>query len=143
MTNTNNPAAGWYPDPQNPTAQRYWDGIMWTDHTQPLMPSSPVPPPPHGGLPHSGLPAGAPVGQRPNNYLVWSILSTVCCCLPLGIPAIVNATKVDGAWSRGDVAGAMHHSATAKKFTIIAASVGGGLALLSFGIQLIAALAAA
>lgn len=138
MTNTNNPAAGWYPDPQNPMSQRYWDGTTWTDQTRPSMPSSPVPPPPHGGLP-----AGAPVGQRPNNYLMWSILATVCCCIPFGIPAIVNAAKVDGAWSRGDVAGAMHHSAQAKKFTIIAASVGGVLGVLSFALQIFAALAGA
>ena len=24
--------AGWYPDPQNPAAQRYWDGAAWTQH---------------------------------------------------------------------------------------------------------------
>jgi len=23
------PVAGWYPDPQNPTRQRYWDGTAW------------------------------------------------------------------------------------------------------------------
>lgn len=27
--------AGWYPDPQNPAAQRYWDGSAWTPHTAP------------------------------------------------------------------------------------------------------------
>ena len=27
--------AGWYPDPQNPAAQRYWDGTAWTTHTAP------------------------------------------------------------------------------------------------------------
>ena len=26
-------AAGWYPDPQGLAAQRYWDGMQWTDHT--------------------------------------------------------------------------------------------------------------
>lgn len=25
--------AGWYPDPQNPAAQRYWDGTAWTQQT--------------------------------------------------------------------------------------------------------------
>ena len=25
--------AGWYPDPQNPASQRYWDGARWTEHT--------------------------------------------------------------------------------------------------------------
>jgi len=39
MTNTNNPAAGWYPDPQNPMQQRLWDGATWTDQTRPAMPS--------------------------------------------------------------------------------------------------------
>ena len=27
--------ANWYPDPQNPTLQRYWDGSAWTEHTAP------------------------------------------------------------------------------------------------------------
>ena len=25
--------AGWYPDAQDPSTQRYWDGSSWTDHT--------------------------------------------------------------------------------------------------------------
>jgi hypothetical protein len=27
------PAAGWYPDPADPTRHRWWDGTAWTDHT--------------------------------------------------------------------------------------------------------------
>jgi hypothetical protein len=27
------PPAGWYPDPQDATQQRYWDGTAWTGHT--------------------------------------------------------------------------------------------------------------
>lgn len=26
--------AGWYPDPQTPGVQRYWNGSTWTDQTQ-------------------------------------------------------------------------------------------------------------
>ena len=26
------PAAGWYPDPQNASMKRYWDGSAWTEH---------------------------------------------------------------------------------------------------------------
>jgi len=27
--------AAWYPDPQDPAAQRWWDGARWTEHTAP------------------------------------------------------------------------------------------------------------
>lgn len=37
------PPAGWYPDPGNAQLQRWWDGSVWTDHTQP---GAQVPPPP-------------------------------------------------------------------------------------------------
>ena len=34
MTTQNTPA-GWYPDPQTPGQQRYWDGSAWSEATQP------------------------------------------------------------------------------------------------------------
>ncbi len=35
MTNTNTmlPPAGWYRDPIDPSASRWWDGDAWTDRT--------------------------------------------------------------------------------------------------------------
>jgi hypothetical protein len=27
------PAQGWYPDPNDPSKLRWWDGSAWTDHT--------------------------------------------------------------------------------------------------------------
>lgn len=33
-------AAGWYTDPQNSTAVRWWDGAQWTEHTQPSQPAA-------------------------------------------------------------------------------------------------------
>nr|WP_231896072.1 DUF2510 domain-containing protein [Gordonia sp. LAM0048] len=29
--------AGWYPDPQDPVADRYHDGQTWTTHTRPRI----------------------------------------------------------------------------------------------------------
>jgi hypothetical protein len=31
------PAAGWYPDPADPSSSRWWDGAAWTDHVQPAV----------------------------------------------------------------------------------------------------------
>ena len=42
--NASMPAA-WYPDPEDPSALRYWDGAGWAERTQPLPPP---PPPPVG-----------------------------------------------------------------------------------------------
>lgn len=57
---------GWYDDPQDPNAQRYWDGTDWTPHRQrkpvaqkapaavtstPSPPPPPPPPPPAAGRP--------------------------------------------------------------------------------------------
>lgn len=55
---------------------------------------------------------------RPNNYLVLSILSTIFCCWPLGIPSIVYASKVNTKFAEGDYLGAQEASARAKKWMI-------------------------
>ena len=33
---------GWYPDPQNPGQQRYWDGSAWAAAAAPPAPTAPV-----------------------------------------------------------------------------------------------------
>jgi hypothetical protein len=61
---------------------------------------------------------------------VWAILSTVLCCLPLGVASIVFSTQVNSKWALGDVAGAQEASDKAKKFAIWSAIAWGILALL-------------
>lgn len=61
----------------------------------------------------------------PENYLIWAILATIFCCWPFGIPAIINASKVDSAFNRGDYAGAKEYSRKAKKWTITSAIIAG------------------
>jgi len=71
-----------------------------------------------------GQQPGWPGQREPDNYLVWAILTTVLCCLPLGIVSIVYSTKVSGLWSQGRYAEAQAAADSAKKWAIIAAIVG-------------------
>jgi hypothetical protein len=73
-------------------------------------------PAPYGQAPGYGY--GQPAGPPPQNYLVWAILSTLFCCLPLGIVSIVYAAQVNSKWSAGDAAGALDSSEKAKKFAM-------------------------
>lgn len=63
------------------------------------------------------------------NHLVWAILTTLFCCLPLGIVSIINAAKVNGLVAAGDMAGAHAASAQAKKWAIWSAIAGPVLAI--------------
>lgn len=81
------------------------------------IPPPPPPPPPYGGY-------GAQSAPPPPNYLVWAILSTILCFLPLGIVSIVFAAQVNSKWAIGDVAGAQRASELAKKLTIWTVVVG-------------------
>jgi uncharacterized membrane protein YozB (DUF420 family) len=58
------------------------------------------------------------MGPPPQNNLVWAILSTVLCCLPLGVVSIVFAAQVNGKWAQGDFAGAQESAKKAKQFAI-------------------------
>lgn len=52
--------AGWYPDPQDPRGQRYWDGAAWTEHTAagaPAAAASAAAAPAYGYAPAVGAPA--------------------------------------------------------------------------------------
>lgn len=57
--------------------------------------------------------------QKPDNYLVFSILVTMFCCLPFGIVAIVKSCGVDSAYLAGDVELAVAESRSAKKWCLI------------------------
>lgn len=59
--------------------------------------------------------------HKPDNYLVWAILSTLLCCMPFGIVAIVKATQVDTFWAQGNQAEAIEAANAAKKWTIVSA----------------------
>lgn len=68
----------------------------------------------------------SPAGERVRvpNYLAQSILVTVCCCLPLGIPAIVYSAQVNTKLQAGNYQGAVDCSNKAKMWAWIALAVG-------------------
>ncbi|MCX6151091.1 MAG: CD225/dispanin family protein [Ignavibacteriales bacterium] len=56
-------------------------------------------------------------------YLAQAILVTIFCCLPLGIPAIIFAARVNSRLILGDVPGAQYFSQKAKTWCWIAFGV--------------------
>lgn len=90
--------------------------------TPPPVPSATVVPPVPPVPPVSVQPSS---DKCPDSYLIFSILSTLFCCLPTGIAAIVYASKVEKLWYSGDKAGAQKYSEQAKIWCVV--SVGCGL----------------
>jgi hypothetical protein len=100
----------------------------------PLPPPGNYPPPPPGNYPPPPPPGpggpggyggyGGPPTNQPDNNLVWGILVTVLCCLPLGIVSIVKATQVSGLWGQGRYAEAQQAADDAKKFAMWGAIAG-------------------
>lgn len=51
MAEDSSPIAGWYPDPENPALERWWNGVAWSDQRRP-----------------STVPAAAPLPSAPAEY---------------------------------------------------------------------------
>lgn len=54
----------------------------------------------------------------PETNLVWAILSTILCCLPLGIVSIVKASSVEKLWYSGRQDEAIKAANDAKKYAM-------------------------
>jgi hypothetical protein len=134
--------AGWYPDPQDPSQQRYWDGSAWSAATQPF-PTAP-PPPPTGAF--YGQPVGYGVAAGvapPSNHLAFAVIATIVCgcfggLLPLvpGVVSLVKASQVNRKWQAGDVAGAQAASTAARNAAIacVVVSIVWSIVLVATGI---------
>lgn len=74
-------------------------------------------------IPHAEAAPAAPPREI-SNHLAQSILVTLFCCVPLGIPAIVFSAQVNSKLAAGDVDGAMESSRKAKLWANWAFGVG-------------------
>lgn len=86
-----------------------------------------APAPPRGSAAGASGPTpqeARPLPPCPPTHLVWAILATVCCCLPLGVVAIVKASNVSSLYARGEYDRALLASDEAKKWTILSVILG-------------------
>ncbi|MBP5764752.1 MAG: CD225/dispanin family protein [Bacteroidales bacterium] len=77
---------------------------------------------------------------KPDNYLALAIITTILCCLPFGIVAIVKASQVDTLYFAQQYEAAQKASSDAKKWSIIGLVTGGAGIFLYFIFILICAL---
>ena len=74
---------------------------------------------------------------KPDNCLVWAILSTLCCCLPCGVVAIVYAAQVDGKYAAGDYQGAVDSASKAKTWCWVSFGIGIVVTIISVLMQVL------
>ena len=88
-------------------------------------------PPTKTGLPLPGVEPNTPPA-KPDSWLVGAILTTLLCCTPLGIAAIIFSTKGTGHWDRGEYEQAVKAFDTAKTLTLISVGLGVVLSVVYF-----------
>ncbi len=64
------------------------------------------------------------VPPRPDNYLAWSIVVTVMCCIPFGIVAIIKSCEVNTAYDQGRYEQAEKSSNAAKNWILVSVITG-------------------
>ncbi|KAJ1132449.1 hypothetical protein NDU88_010760 [Pleurodeles waltl] len=72
---------------------------------------------------HTTLVTPVLVAPEPD-YLGYSIFNLICCCLPLGIVALIYSLKTQDCNARGDLLGARQNSQTARTMNRIAFFLG-------------------
>jgi hypothetical protein len=57
--------------------------------------------------------------MKPDNHMALAIFTTICCCLPLGIVAIIKANSVDSLYMAKQYAAATMAANEAKKWSYV------------------------
>ena len=64
-------------------------------------------------------------GTKPDNHLVWSIITILFCCMPLGVYALILGNDVNNLWNAGRYAEARDKADKSKKMNLIGLIIGG------------------
>ena len=92
------------------------------------LPKMPAAAAPAAGAPVHPTPSAAVLAanpsQRPSSHLIPALITTLFCCIPAGIVAIVYSLQVESKISSGDLAGAQRASNNAKTWSFVAAGLG-------------------
>lgn len=107
---------------------------QYNSYTQPEMQSAPY-----------GNNAGGPnpMMPKPDNNLALAIFTTVCCCLPFGIVAIIKASSVNSLFMAGNYPAAMDAAAEAKRWSLWGIGIGAVVSAIYFVFYFILGLGAA
>ena len=81
--------------------------------------------------------AEEPKRYCPDSNIVWAIVCTIMCCLPLGIVAIIKAMSVEKLWNQGRYDEAQSAANAAKRWSIAGAIFAVILVALSFILEVL------
>lgn len=71
--------------------------------------------------------------NRPDNYLVWTILTTILCCLPAGIIGIIYSNRVNSLYEQGK----FNEAQTASKVALYCSIGGAVLGIIGYFISML------
>ncbi len=102
-----------------------------------LQPASPAPEPEYvrpAELREAGTDGAPPQTPAPfNSHMTMAVVSTVCCCVPLGIVAIIKASQANSFYSAGNLEAANACAEKAQYWAILSMVLGGVAGLLATG----------
>lgn len=95
----------------------------------PEPPAAPVPPASPEPAPFRKTPRTAPAPfenkePMPPTYMLWAILSTICCCFPAGIVALFFSMSVSSRYYAGDIERAQRNSRMTEIWIIVSVVLG-------------------
>lgn len=83
-----------------------------------------TPPPMYVMSPDTQLPPNTPQPPMPPTFMIWAILSTICCCLPAGVVAIIFSSQVSSKYFARDYEGARKASERTEMWIIASIVLG-------------------